>query len=205
MPASPGNELPSLSSSLLDRVQQMEPGAWTRLVEVFSPIVYRWARQSGLGQAESSDLVQDVFVAVARNISGFQRQKEQASFRSWLATITRNRVRDYFRRKASQPQAYGGTDAMVQWQNMKQGNIPSEQQLEKTISLADLDQSVPRRVLELVKQDCDPRTWQAFWQTIVMGDAASDVAQRLNMNVASVYQAKSRVLRRIRKKMDELP
>ena len=45
-------ELPSLSSSLLGRVQNMQPEAWNRLTSVFSPIVYRWSRESGLGAAD---------------------------------------------------------------------------------------------------------------------------------------------------------
>ena len=205
------NELPSLSSSLLVRVQEMQPDAWARLVEVFSPMVYRWARQAGLSAADAADVVQDVFVAVARNIAGFERQKEKASFRSWLATITRNRVRDCFRNKQIHPDGLGGTEALRLLQGVPDragngsGAIPNDDELEKSISLASLDQRLPLRVLELVRSECDPRTWQAFWDTTIQGDSATDVAARLKMGVASVYQAKSRILRRLRKRIAELP
>ena len=105
-------ELPSLSTSMLNQVQKMQPEAWSRLVSVFSPIVYRWCRQSGLTPSDSSDVVQDVFVAVARNICRFERQKEVASFRSWIATITRNRIRDKYRSNGKFVVGVGGTDAM---------------------------------------------------------------------------------------------
>lgn len=201
-----GNELPSLSTSLLVRVQAMEAEAWARLVNVFSPIVYRWARSSGLSGSDSADVVQDVFVAVARNIGSFERQKQSASFRSWLATIARNRVRDCFRKRKNHPQGFGGTEALNQFNRVPDDSeLPSENELEKSISLADLDQRLPIRVLEIVKSDCDPRTWQAFWLTTVVGDSASDVAERLSMGVASVYQAKSRILRRLRQRLGELP
>ena len=55
---------------------------------------------------------QEVFASVARGIVKFRRDKDQGSFRSWLATITRNRVRDYFRRHAAREVAAGGTDAL---------------------------------------------------------------------------------------------
>lgn len=201
------HELPSVSSSLLLQVQRMEPDAWARLVDVFSPIVYRWSRRSGLNQADSADVVQDVFIAVARNISRFERQNEKASFRSWLATITRNRVRDQFRRLGKAPAALGGTENLQNFNSVvdQAPESSSEDDLEKSISLADLDQRVPARVLEIVRRECDERTWMAFWQTTAIGDSAADVAARMEMNVASVYQAKSRILRRLRKKMDELP
>lgn len=197
------NELPSLSSSLLLQAQAMEPEAWVRLVQVFSPIVYRWAYQSGLKASDSADVVQDVFVSLARNISNFERQKEKASFRSWLATITRNRVRDHFRKKEKGAQGIGGTAGLEQLRNFP--TQPDNQQLEHSISVATLDKRLPARVLEIVKADCKPVTWQAFWETTIRGDAAADVAQRLEISVASVYQARSRILRRLRERLAELP
>lgn len=208
---SPGNsdhsELPSLSTSLLDRVQQMQPDAWARMVDVFSPIVYRWARVAGLSGSDSADVVQDVFVAVAKNISKFERKKDKASFRSWLATITRNRVKDLYRKREKFPAGLGGTEALQRFQRVPQPNLvtPSVDELEKSISLADLDQRLPIRILEIVKSQSEPKTWQAFWLTTVNGDSATDVAARLGMKLESVYQAKSRILRRLRGRLDELP
>ena len=200
-------ELPSLSSSLLGRVKQMQPDAWARLVDAFSPIVYRWARQAGLEGADSADVVQDVFVSVAGNISRFERQKQVGSFRSWLATITRNRIKDHYRLRSQIATGQGGTEALQQFQNMPEnnGNELTDAQLEQSISLRSLDRRLPVRVLEIVKSECGQKTWQAFWLTTVMGDSAADVAARLEINVESVYQAKSRILRRLRKRMDELP
>ena len=217
LPENPGdpilglpNELPSVSTSLLVRVQAMQPDAWARLVKVFSPIVYRWARQSGLAVSDSTDVVQDVFIAVAKNISNFERQKQKASFRSWLATITRNRVRNCFREKKKHPDGQGGTAGLellhdVPDQNQVGPVEPSVQDLEKSICLRSLDKRLPVRVLELVKSGCGERTWKAFWATVVKGDSAIDVAARLEMSVTSVYQAKSRILRRLRERMSELP
>jgi len=207
-PRFPG-ELPSLSSSLLNQIRAMQPDAWVRLVEVFSPIVYRWARKTGLSASDSADVVQDVFVAVAKNVTNFERQNEQASFRSWLATITRNRVRDSFRKKQKHPVGFGGTAGLEMLNNLpatgRSSIEPSDQDLERSISLASLDKRLPARVLELVKANCGEQTWSAFWETVVKGDSAADVAARLGMSVTSVYQAKSRILRRLRKRMDELP
>jgi RNA polymerase sigma-70 factor (ECF subfamily) len=180
----------------------MEPDAWARLVQIFSPIVYRWSRQSGLTDDESADVVQDVFISIAKSISCFERRNEKASFRSWLATITRNRVRDYFRKKDKRTDGVGGTAGLDQLNRLP--NQPDDK-LEHSISVASLDQRLPIRVLELVKSDCNPKTWQAFWQTTIQGDTAADVADRLEMNISSVYQARSRILRRLRKQFEELP
>lgn len=191
-------ELPTLSTTLLQRVRDMHPDGWSRLVEVFGPIVYRWCRQSGVSEHDAADVVQDVFASVARGVSDFERQKSSGSFRSWLATITRNRVRDHFRRSSKRPVAQGGTNAMTHWREL-------EESIDATFSESDVDRRVSRRLLELVQSEFEERTWQAFWKTTIDESSAADVAAELEMSVAAVYQCKSRVLRRLRLKLAELP
>ncbi len=187
---------------MLGRVQQMQPDAWTRLVEIFGPIVYRWCRQSGLSGHDASDVVQEVFASVSRGIGNFHRSQEDQSFRSWLATITRNRVRDFWRRAAKQPGATGGTDALLGLQNLAD---PLEASLDATISVADIEGEVTRRVLDMVRCEFEEKSWLAFRRTAVDGKLAADVAVELGMTVAAVYKAKSRVFRRLRQQLGDLP
>jgi len=60
-------------------------------------------------------------------------------------------------------------------------------------------------VLETIRAEFESRTWQAFWRTTVDGRAPAHVAEDLEMSVAAVYMAKSRVLCRLRQVMGELP
>jgi RNA polymerase sigma-70 factor (ECF subfamily) len=50
----------------------------------------------------------------------------------------------------------------------------------------------------VLQGEVQERTWQAFWRTTVDGRAAADVAAELGMQPGSVYQAKSRLLARLR-------
>lgn len=196
-------ELPSASTSLLRLARQMNPAAWGRIVEVFGPIIYRWARTSGLAAEDAADVVQDVLALIVRNLDKFEKAKATGSFRSWIATITRNRVRDFFRRRGPDQRGIGGTTALEMLQKVVVE--PETDSWEHSISLDSMNRQLPARVMEIVRAECEPRTWQAFWRTTVDERSASDVATELEMNVAAVYQAKSRVLRRLRKCMSELP
>ncbi len=191
-------EHPTLSSMLLADVQRMDSEAWSRLVSTFGPIVYRWCRTSGVPESDSPDIVQDVFASVARGIAGFEREKREGSFRSWLATITRNKVRDYFRRCAKSGQAEGGTDALLRLQEHAES-------LDSTICTDAAESPVVRRVLEQVRAEFEPTTWQAFWMTVIDNKPTAEVAQTVGISTASVYQAKSRVLRRLRQNLSQLP
>ncbi|MDG1896579.1 MAG: sigma-70 family RNA polymerase sigma factor [Fuerstiella sp.] len=90
------DSLSSTSPSLLSRARVGDTDAWHRLVEIYSPVVYRWARSAGLQDSDASDVMQDVFRDVARGLSGFRKEKPGDSFRGWLWVIARNRIRQHF-------------------------------------------------------------------------------------------------------------
>ncbi len=162
----------------------------------FAPIVYRWCRRSGIREADAPDVVQDVFATVARGIAGFERRREQGSFRAWLATITRSRVRDFLRKDSRHGAAEGGTAVQELLQN-----IPDE--LDSTICPEGIEAPLAKRVLELVRAEFEEVTWQAFWLTTIDSLSPSLVADRLQLSLASVYQARTRVLRKLRQRMSE--
>ncbi len=198
------NEIPSLSTDFLESVKQREPAAWARLVVVFGPIVYRWCRCSGVRQADVPDITQDVFATVARGIGDFQRRKEHGSFRSWLATITRSRIRDFRRRDLRHQCASGGSAAFERLRQIADSNQVSDD-LDSSISEANIETSIAQRTMQIVRAEFEPTTWQAFWMTTMDDMTPAAVAQSLGQSLASVYQARSRVLRRLRQRLSELP
>jgi RNA polymerase sigma-70 factor (ECF subfamily) len=53
-------------------------------------------------------------------------------------------------------------------------------------------------VLEFIRSEFEPRTWQMFWRSVVDGVATATVGAELGVSAAAVRQARSRVLRRLR-------
>ncbi len=47
-------------------------------------------------------------------------------------------------------------------------------------------------------------TWQAFWQAGALGQPAKEVAEALKTTVGTVYHYKSRVMARLRQKIEEV-
>ena len=62
-----------------------------------------------------------------------------------------------------------------------------------------------RRVLEQVREHFSDQTWSAFWRTAVDAQPAVEVAEELSMSAVAVRVAKSRVLRRLREELGEVP
>jgi RNA polymerase sigma-70 factor (ECF subfamily) len=192
----------SVSSTLLDQLRSGRPDAWERFVRLYSPLVYRWCRRSGLAAEDAADVLQEVLSAVTLHLSDFRREKPDGSFTAWLATITRNKVRDHYRRRHSRAEARGGSTAQRQIAEIPDTPEPSE---ESIVPDAESAAWLSRGVLEAIRGEFEASTWQAFWRTAVDGQTPAHIAEDLKMTVAAVYMAKSRVLRRLRQALGELP
>lgn len=103
MTNAPPDASESTSQSLLRRAQQQDGNAWRRLTELYAPLVYGWARRAGLQENDAADVGQEVFRTVALKIADY-RQDGGSGFRAWLWGITRNKLREFSRTRAAEPQ-----------------------------------------------------------------------------------------------------
>ena len=181
------------STSLLELVKKRDNTAWQKLTETYGPLVYHWCRQSGLGADESADLLQDVYRALVIHIDGFEKSTERGSFRAWLWTITRNRIIDKLRVKNSRAHAIGGSEAYWRLQN-----VPDHEPDDLSDSGVSASASLTNRALRLIKSEVKETTWLAFWRSTIDEIDPAAVADELQISVESVWQSKSRVLRRLR-------
>jgi RNA polymerase sigma-70 factor, ECF subfamily len=195
--SSPG-DASATSSTLLARVRAGEPAAWDRLLSVYAPLVWHWCRRSGLQEQDRSDIVQDVFGAVAVRLNGFTA-RAPGGFRGWLRIITRHKICDLFRRREHEPSAAGGSDAQ-RWLGQVAG--PDEVEDASASDLAD-HHFLVHRILELLRPEFSEQTWQAFWRTAVEGQPAAEAALALGMSPGAVRVAKCRVLHRLRVDLGE--
>ncbi len=184
----------STSRTLLRRTAANDPEAWGRLSKVYGPLVYQWCRRANLQADDAADVVQEVFRSVAKRLCDFRLAGPGASFRGWLWTIARNKVRDHHRRRQNRPLPVGGSTANQQIQQLPElppDDTDGDQGDSVRSQLAD-------RALALMRTDFEETTWQAFWKTAIEQKAASQAAEELGLSTAAVYMAKSRVLRRLR-------
>src|SRR5436190_1808729 len=87
------------SPTLLDKLRLPEQQeAWNRFTELYTPLIYYWARSQSLAEADAADLVQEVFLVLVTKLPHF-RYDQDGSFRGWLRTLTLNKHREMQRRK----------------------------------------------------------------------------------------------------------
>ncbi len=171
------------SPSLLGRATSGDPLAWQRMVQIYGPLVYSWARRTGLQPQDAADVTQETFTAVSNRLAAYDGQRSGATFRGWLWTITRNKAADLVRNRQSQPGARGGST------NLANLNALSAKALESVSDNADSQPEVAsdqreiiRRVLAILRSSFEPTTWQAFWRTVVDGCTPDEVATELSLS-----------------------
>jgi RNA polymerase sigma-70 factor (ECF subfamily) len=185
--------------SLIDRARANDPAAWARLVDLYAPLAHRWCRRLGLNDADTADVLQDVFLSVAAHLAGFRKERSGDTFRGWLRVILRNKVHDHFRRLGREPGGEGGTEAQLRFARLTEPEPIEEPSVDAAERL------LLRRCCDLIRPEFHDRTWQAFWATAVEGRSAPDVAADLGMSAVGVRVAKSRVLQRLREVLGDSP
>ena len=173
--------------SLLDRVRERQDAdAWSRFVDLYTPILFGWARRIGLQEADAADLVQDVFSIVVLKLGEF-RYDPNRSFRAWLKTVALNRIRER-RRQVGAAQLAPEHD-------------PAESAASNEFWESEFRRDVVNRAIQIMRRDFEPTTWKACWAVVVEGRSAGEVARELGIRVGAVYAARFRVLSRLRQEL----
>ena len=190
---------PVTQPSLLLRVRDPKDAqAWTRFVDVYTPLVFNFCRKRGLQAADAADVSQDVMRAVSGAIARFDYDREKGSFRDWLFRVTRNKLTDFTRRRPRQAAGSGET-AVLDLLESQPAATPDEDAWERQWK-----QRVFEYACEQVKGEFEERTWRAFWASAVEDRDVKAIAAELGMTAGAVYVAKSRVLSRIRRAVEEI-
>lgn len=176
--------------SLLQRLRRPEAEQdWRRFVDLYTPLLFYWARQTGVRPPDDADLVQDVFALLIENLPRFEYD-EHKCFRGWLRTVVVNKARDRLRRRS----------------------LPIESDPIKLTEVVDMfdDRSgwegehqafVAAAAMKIMREEFHETTWKACWEFVVVGRPAAEIAAELGISENGVYVAKCRVMRRLRKEL----
>jgi RNA polymerase sigma-70 factor (ECF subfamily) len=192
-------DLPT-SLSLLARLRVRDPAGWRDCLTLYAPLLLRWCLRQGLTEADAADVAQEVFRIVAENVVQFHKDELSGSFRGWLCRITHREIAAFRRRQGPVVPA-GGTDAQLRLTEVPDTPCDSPDDGD----VAQETRYLYKKAVAAARSEFPDRMWQMFWRTAVDGNPAPNVAQEFGTTSAAVRQAKSRVLRRLKQLVGDLP
>ncbi|MBL9141440.1 MAG: sigma-70 family RNA polymerase sigma factor [Phycisphaerae bacterium] len=175
--------------SLLKRLTggvNADPGAWDEFCGRYGELILGYARRRGLQPADCDDVVQDVLLSLAKAMPSFQYDPAKGKFRAYLHTMVAHAVqRKWFQNRgertldsAAASALSDGCDADEHWE-------------------AAWRQHHLRMAMGTIQAEFNAADCAAFRAYAVECRGARETADELGLTLEQVYQAKSRILRRL--------
>ncbi len=187
------------NTTLLRRLRQdpTDQEAWSAFVERYGRLIYRWCRHWGLQQADAEDVAQNVLLDLARQMRTFVYDPK-GSFRGWLKTIT---YRSWCRLIEDHQRPGHVARAPEKLEHLRSEAACADflQELEN-----ESDRELLEYAMRLVRLRVQPHTWEAFRLMALEELPAAVVAERLRINVGTVFVARSKVQKMLQQEVRRL-
>jgi RNA polymerase sigma factor (sigma-70 family) len=191
--------------SLLTRLKDWDNhDSWQDFFDTYWRLIYSFAIQSGLADAEAQEVVQETLISVAKEFKGFKYDPAKGSFKSWLLLITRRRIADQMRKRyrAREVGKLNPDDTQVAEE------INLQAQANATTHDSEWDEAwrtqMAEAALARVRSQVRPEQFQMFEMYVLRGQSGGDVARALGVSLMTVYLAKHRVSALLKKEATRL-
>ena len=193
------SDSPGTRPSLLVRIRDpQDREAWRQFVALYAPLIHGLCRQRGLQDADAADLTQEVLRTVTAAAPGLVYDPARGSFRGWLYTVTCNRIHD-FRDSRLNRERGSGDSATYRLLAVQPAPDNEADRWEH-----DYQRHLFALAAEQVRDSFEEATWRAFWLIAVEGKSGAEASQALGLSVGAVYVAKSRVMARLKKQIQQI-
>lgn len=165
---------------------------WQSFDARYRELLYRYALRKGASHAEAEDVAQEVQMSFFKAMNGFRYDRGKGRFRAYLrASVVHALVRRTNGKKelALSPEVL---TAIVDSDSDADPTWDREWELHRL-----------RCAMDEIAADFEHATLTAFRLHVLSDWSAEQTAQHLGISVASVYQAKCRVLKRLKEKVQE--
>ena len=176
-------------TSLLARLGDgADAAAWKEFEERYGELIRSFARSRGLQSADCDDVVQDVLLSLAKAMRCFEYDPQKGRFRAYLKTTALHAIS----RLVWQKRGLASLDTSEDAARL----VSSDQAVEQAWE-AEWRANHVRQAMRTLEIEFTPSQLRAFQQYAIEGHEASDTAAGLQITVNQVYQAKSRILKRL--------
>ncbi len=188
------SEMATTRSTLLARIKNpRNTEAWAQFYELYAPLIYRYARARRLGREDAEDVRSKCYEAIVQQIKTFDYDRAKGGFKAWLRTLVNRRVVDLLRKKRERHAESEELRLLV-----------AEEPTPDEIWERQWKHQHLKYCVEQIRTSMSQHYFEAFSKLVLEGWTVSEVCDHLGLSPNQVYKAKSRLLRRVRRKLAEI-
>jgi RNA polymerase sigma factor (sigma-70 family) len=178
------------SATFLTRLAQGQDQAqWYEFLARYGELILSIARRHGLQPSDCEDVLQDSLIEMTRSMDGFQYDPSRGRFRTFLRQVvlraTYRRIRQKY--AAGSQQHTNDTDVVA----------TTESESGETVWELEWRRHHVRQALRTIEAEFSALNRTAFMMCVCHERSPLAVAESLGISVDQVYQAKSRILKRL--------
>lgn len=185
----------STHTTLLSRLSAgIDPFAWRDFNARYGDLIRGFSMRYGLQAADCDDIVQEVLLSLSKTMGTFVYDSSKGRFRSYLKTMTLRTIFRNLRQKRSQLSLEENDNAIK--------NALADEMTE-ALWEEEWRQYHIRCAMTRIENVFSEKDRMAFSCYALKGMGVQETAESLGISVDQVYQAKSRILRRLRAVIEE--
>jgi len=172
--------------------------SWRRLFERCRRPIIELGTRLGLTRVEAEDAAQETLLAFVESFRAGRYERERGPLHRWLFGIAHKHILRQRDRAARERRTGRAPDDSRFW-----GDVPGPEALRPAWEESWERESM-RACLERARDECSSDAWQAFELVVVRQAPPHAAAEWLGIPVKAVYNAKHRILTRLRQLRAEL-
>lgn len=181
------------TTTILQNLRDYENrGAWDRFASRFRRPIVSFAKGMGLSQSDADDVAQETLLAFAESFRKGLYQPEKGRLSRWLFGIAYRQALSARRgeaRRAAQ---------LVEQVDSASGLDAIADETATSIWDSEWEQALLSECLDQIRREVDTVTFRAFELTVREERPPATAAELLGVPIKTVYNAKHRILKRIR-------
>jgi RNA polymerase sigma-70 factor (ECF subfamily) len=164
--------------------------AWNEFDRRYRPILVAFLRRMGINEDDAADVAQETLACFVKDYREHKYDRQQGRLRSWLIGIARCRLADQ-RRAIGRRRELRGESAIA--------GLPDEADAESIWEVEQRRFIFEQAITELRQTTrFNERTISAFERVVLRHEPVETVAEQLELTPQEIYNAKNRVVERLR-------
>lgn len=160
--------------------------AWREFCDRYGDLIRGYSRRIGVRPNDTEDVLQDTLIELTKSLPKFEYDPAQGKFRNYLRTIVRRAAYRRFRQNSSGPPQSSLEDVAD----------PASGE-EDAVWEDEWRQHHLRCAMKTIDVEFNEADRTAFRLYVVAQREAAETARELGLSIDQVYQAKSRIVKRL--------